>query len=113
MPAASQSAAKAVDMAGAAGRNGKVAFQLCTVELRAGCEPGVRVLRAAGEDRPVLAEGQVFGPDGGTRGAGGGVVLHIGDLEQEAVQPEGGQRALANLLLQCNSELRALYRACW
>jgi hypothetical protein len=40
-------------------------------------------------------------------------VLHVADLEQESVQPAGGRRALANLLLQHNSQLRALYRACW
>jgi hypothetical protein len=67
-----------------------------------------RLAAPADEDRPVLGEGQSFGPQGG-----GGVVLHVADLELESVQPQGGRRALANLLLQHNSQLRALYRACW
>jgi hypothetical protein len=68
---------------------------------------------AAGKDRPVLGEGQVFGPEGCGSDSAGCLVLHVEDLEREAVQPEGGRRALANLLLQYNSELRSLYRACW
>jgi hypothetical protein len=82
------------------------------------------------QDKPCLEEEQSFGPDaqecpgaaggeeeaqgpGGARARPGVVVLHVADLQQESVQPPGACKALAHLLLQYNSELRALYRSCW
>ncbi|KAG2433134.1 hypothetical protein HYH02_012835 [Chlamydomonas schloesseri] len=58
---------------------------------------------AFAQDRPVLAPGETFAP------TSTGVQLQIDDLVEEEENPAASRRAIGNLLLCYNTELRMLY----
>ncbi|GFR53186.1 hypothetical protein Agub_g15934, partial [Astrephomene gubernaculifera] len=66
-------------------------------------ENGEVWLGAFAQDRPVLSAGESFAP------SGTGVVLQIDDLVEEEENPALSRRAIGNLLLCYNTELRMLY----